>query len=223
MDHVNLPEQFEQKVQQLEGYFEHLQLPTAYELVEGTGAIMVSAPHAVEQTREGKPKPAEPQTGILALLLHEATDCPVIYSTNSTGDANYDEYHPYKEALIAYLQRTPQVRALIDLHQLSPERDVMVNLGTAAGKNLLGYDDGVRLIKEAFEVRGIAPVLVDTPFKAGGANTVSSSIARICHIPTLQIELNSQLLVKEYAAYRFVEVYGALIHVLALLEEHINA
>ena len=79
------------KYQEYEEYFsqEH---SSSFQLKSGVGGVMISAPHAVEQTRNGRIKCAESQTGALAKMLHEQLHCPIIYKTKNMGDdANYDE------------------------------------------------------------------------------------------------------------------------------------
>ena len=87
-----------------EQYFE-TEKENSFELLAGKGKIIVSAPHSVEQTRQGKKKYAEPQTGAIAKLLHDNLGIPVIYKTKNCGDdANFDEASPYKDALVDYIK-----------------------------------------------------------------------------------------------------------------------
>ena len=41
-----------------------------FEILDGSKKILISAPHAVEQTREGRIKLPEPQTATLAQMLN---------------------------------------------------------------------------------------------------------------------------------------------------------
>ena len=124
---------------QYEQYFS-VERDRSFELLEGARKIMLSAPHSVAQTRDGKLKTAEPQTGMLVKLLHDELACPAIYKTKNCGDdANFDEESAYKRALQRYI-RTHGVRFLIDLHQLSPDREVQIDIGTGKSKNLAGQD-----------------------------------------------------------------------------------
>ena len=67
---------------------------TAFNIEEGRIPIMVSAPHAINQFRDGKVKYADMYTGGIAKYLHEKTGCHVIYSCMYTeSDPNYDEWH----------------------------------------------------------------------------------------------------------------------------------
>ena len=87
-------------------------------IVPGTIPLIVSAPHSINQFREGRLKFADRYTGSIALLLHELTGCHLIYSSGYTGgDPNYDslESNPYQEALISYTKEH-NIHLLIDLH-----------------------------------------------------------------------------------------------------------
>ena len=108
----------------------------SFDLAEGQGAVIISAPHSTEQTRNGKMKYAEPQTGALAQLLHDKLGCHVIYKTkNCNDDANFDKVSSYKQALCDYV-KDKKIAFLLDLHQLSPTRRVGVNIGTGKYKNI---------------------------------------------------------------------------------------
>lgn len=171
---------------------------------------MFSAPHAVLQTRNGSLKAAERYTGMLCLLLNRRAGCPCIYkASHRNDDANFDPRSDYRDALCRYINEK-KVRYLLDLHQLRPSRPMDVCLGTGLGKNLLGRDDVLTAAESAFREKGFAPVTVDTPFSASGRNTVSATVARVCAVPALQIELNSRLLMEDDPGERFVAVMAAL-------------
>lgn len=180
-----------------------------YTLLQGSGKIMISAPHSVEQTREGVLKSAEPQTGVLAKLLHETTGCPVIYKTgNCNDDANYDEISAYRQALREYCKRA-NIKLLVDLHQLSPLRQEEIDLGTGKGKNL----SSARLldfIKRTFKENGVDKIEVDKLFSATYPYTVSAEISRVCQIQAVQIEINSRLVYGDGSLQTFKSVFSAL-------------
>lgn len=176
-----------------------------FKLLDGSGPVMLSAPHAVEQTREGRIKYAEPHTGVLALQVHKALGCPCIYKTANCGDdANYDEHSPYKKALQEYVV-SHGIKFLIDLHQLSPTRDVQVCLGTGQLQNLKKFDY-VNVALAAFSIQHLGLIQIDKPFAAAGPTTVSSYIARTCGISCLQLEINT-------AIVESAEVYDALTYI----------
>ena len=63
------------------------QMPDDFEILQGKGFVMLSAPHGVEHTRVrvGQNLP-EVQTSDLARDLHRSLHCPVIIKTKSNDD-----------------------------------------------------------------------------------------------------------------------------------------
>ena len=164
----------------------------SFELLHGTGAVMLSAPHSAAQTRNGRVKVFEPQTGALARLLHQTLGCPVIYKTRNCGDdANYDYDSPYKRALCDYVKQNG-ILLLLDLHQLAPHRDVMIDVGTGKRKHVVRQDLLDETVR-AFSSRLSGTVALDVPFNASSPRTVSSCVFSECGITALQIEINSSL------------------------------
>ena len=190
----------------------------SFELLHGTGCVMISAPHSVEQTRNGAIKFAEPQTGVLARMLHDSLGCPVIYQTKNCGDdANYDMESPYKQALADYVRQNG-IRFVLDLHQLARTRDVQINIGTGRYKNVSDQRQ-IDAAVAVFETRGIGKILIDTPFAAACPNTVSSYISTACGIPCMQIEMHSLLLWPSSEAARAKDVYDALAELVTKLSQ----
>ena len=184
----------------------------------GEGGIMFSAPHSVEQFREGKIKYSERQTGILVEMLHKELGCPIIKKTaNYNDDANYDPVCAYKDALAKYVSDN-KIHFLVDLHQLSPSRDVMVNLGTGEWKNLNNITL-LNIFMSSFSKHNLGIIQVDEPFDGSYDHTVSSTIHRKCSIPCIQIELNSRLVHQEYDEYSLEAVYKSLCECFYKLKE----
>src|SRR5690554_6185453 len=62
-----------------------------FQYEEGAIPIIISAPHAVKQVRNGWIKDPDIFTGSLALLLKSLTGCHIIYRTSTgNGDSNRD-------------------------------------------------------------------------------------------------------------------------------------
>ena len=171
---------------------------------------MLSAPHAAEQTRNGHKKYGEYLTGVLINMLHDELDCPIIVKEkNCSDDANRDERCRYKARLKKYVEKHG-IAYLIDLHQMNPEREELIDIGTGEGKNIEREPTLAERAKKAFEDEGIGNVSVDRRFTAVHPFTVSAFIARECSVPCLQIEFNTRLLSKRYAECRFEEVMNAM-------------
>lgn len=174
--------------------------------------VMISAPHSVEQMRNGSIKFGEYDTGVLARLLYDELGCPVIYKTcNCNDDANYDEVCGYKETLKRFItEKGGGIRYLIDLHEMHPRRENLYDLGTGNGRNIEAGPEILDVVKGELEVRGFEHIAVDDIFDAGYRYTVSAFTARECGISCLQVEINSRLLCREYDEYCFETVYLAL-------------
>lgn len=189
----------------------------SYEILTGTCPVMISAPHSVSQTRNGKRKPAEPYTGALAKMLHDELSCSVIYKTrNLKDDANYDKNSPYKNDLAKYVQQN-RIKFVIDLHQLSDSRNVMIDIGTNYMKNLnnaLKPLNMLNIILEAFSKRNLGILQIDKPFAASGEYTVSAFISSSCRIPCVQLEINSGLLRPAFFNIKVRKVYEALVEII---------
>ena len=200
-------------------YFLSKEKRESYILMPGKGNIMISTPHSVEQTRDGQIKFGEYETGVLAMLLHDKLNCPVICKTfNNNDDANFDEKSNYKDELEKYI-KSNNIKYLIDLHQLSPKRIEMVDIGTGKGNNLHGDMKLLSTVNNCFAYAGINPVCIDKPFAAALPITISSYIASTCKIPCVQIEINSKLLCSGYEEYKFFDILEVLENIVKGLNE----
>ena len=191
-------------------YFTDVEHAASFELLPGDGATMLSAPHAVLQTRNGAVKCAERFTGMLCRLLHEKIHCPVIYKTRHLrDDANFDFASEYRDALCQYI-REAGIGFVLDLHQMKPERETEICIGTGYGANLRGNTNLPETVADCFREQGIMRITVDTPFAASNPNTVSATVAALCRVPAIQLEMNTRLLMSGYNDYCFVGVMNAL-------------
>ncbi|MDD3213947.1 MAG: N-formylglutamate amidohydrolase [Eubacteriales bacterium] len=200
----------EQQIDRALAYFTDEEHLCSYELLDGTGGILISAPHAMLQTRNGSVKSAERFTGMLCRLMHERIGCPVIYKTRHLrDDANHDPVSDYRDALCRYVKQH-DIRLVLDLHQMKPERKTDVCVGTGHGRNLMGHSEIANAVVDVFHNRGLKTITIDDPFPATGPNTVSATVAARCRVPAIQLELNTRLLMNGYDDYCFVGVLDAL-------------
>jgi len=190
-------------------------------LFAATGSkIMVSAPHNVDQLRNGVVKPKEKETGIIAYALHKTLCIPAIIKTKNCGDdANNDESSEYRGDLSKYISENG-IKYLIDLHQLRRGRSTMIDLGVNGYKNFKDKDM-VDSMVSIFKKHGISNVEIDRPYAASGPNTVSRDIATRNGIDAVQIEINSKLLwsTSGNAATEIMDVVEALQEIIGVLNE----
>ena len=181
----------------------------SFEIKDGNKKIMFSAPHCVEQTRDGRIKSAEGKTGELVRLLNAEADCPVIYKTeNRDDDANYDSVSPYKDALCEYV-KAHGITMLVDLHELSPARRTLVDVGTGRGKNIK-EGEITEFFRNSFCKYPKNSVKIDLPFAGANPRTVSSHIAAECGISCIQLEINCKLLYPSFKEYDFDGILNSL-------------
>ncbi len=207
----------EQRIDRALAYFTDEEHTGSFEVKQGKGKVLLSAPHATLQTREGAIKCAERYTGMLCLLLHEDLQCPVIYKTRHfLDDANHDPVSDYRDAVCRYIEQH-HIQYFFDLHQLSPQRPMQLCISTGKGKNLMGQEALVPIIETLFQNHGIAPITVDDPFDGGSPHTVSSTVASHCQIPATQLEISTRLLMSGYPETNFPNVMETLSQLIAQL------
>ena len=190
----------------------------SFELIDGKGKVLISAPHCVSQTRNGKIKFSEPHTGVLAKMLHDKLGCPIICKLANLGDdANYDEVSDYKNTLLEYITQK-DIKFVIDLHQLAPSREEMINLGTGNYTNVHNRKI-VCLIEQKFLEYNVGKIAIDKPFTGGYPHTVSAFVAREGKIQALQLEINSRLVIDKFEEFAFESILNALIDITNELEK----
>lgn len=203
-------------------YYDSSQGFESFKYKKGEFPIILSAPHNVEQLRNGKIKYAESDTGPLVLLLSDLTNCHAIYKThNLNDDANYDEQSDYKNFLINYI-KSENIKMLLDIHQLSPTRVQDIEVGTAKGRNIQYKFGLIDKIVSHFKENKILNIYVDEQFSSCYEHTVSSTIARECQIPAIQIEINTALLDKTNQRYNFEGVLKSLEQIVKEIENDIE-
>lgn len=182
----------------------------AFVIEEGTIPIMISAPHAINQFREGQVKWADMYTGGIARYLHKMTGCHLIYSCMFTEtDPNYDEpgTNRYQDAIKDYLSKH-QAYILIDLHGAAKKREYAIEMGTAPEQNPVPgviYEEDPSLHEYKFIAKRIKEVMekhfadcdVDRKevwknriFGAGNQNTVTKYISENTSTSCIQLEIN---------------------------------
>lgn len=188
---------------------------------KGEIPILLSAPHSVEQTRDGKLKYGEGRTASIVQTIHEREGCFATFKTmNFQDDANYDDRNYYKDELISIVKNY-DIKLLLDFHIMEQSREHNIDIGTGVGKNILNREDLLQIIKRDFETNAIGKVEVDYLFSASFKNTVSASISRECHIPCFQIEINWGLLDETLEGNMLENIIDAISKIIKDLREAI--
>lgn len=179
---------------------------------EGLIPIMISAPHSINQYRDGKLKWADRMTGGIALFLQKLTGCHLIYSARySETDANYDSNqnnnNQYQTNLVEYI-KTHNIQVLIDLHGASVNREYAIEIGTAPlrdsndniigneFRSLQGRDFLLNLVKYTFDFyfRELTfskkEIWHNKIFDAGRQNTITKYVSENSNCSCFQLEIN---------------------------------
>jgi hypothetical protein len=182
-----------------------------FEALEGKSRVLVTAPHATAQMREGRLKGSDLGTGALAVVLHRLAETPTLYTTwASPSDPNYYDDNPFKEAL-AGLVRRRKPRLVLDLHASREDRPYDVDLGTLRGDSLLGQTALLEKLRSRLAEAGLRD-LSDNAFPGERQATV----IRFLHgkgVPCLQLEINARWLRPERGPaelQRFLQLAHAL-------------
>lgn len=189
-------------------------------------SVLFSCPHAVKQLRNGNIKCAEPETGVIGIIINKFFQYPLFLKTSfQNDDANYDSSSAYKDELINYVKKN-SVRCVIDLHMLSPSRKMDVNIGIANYRNFPNKKV-IDSILHIFDKNGFLTVTIDDPFGAFYPYTVSSYVHNKTGIDTIQIEMNSSLLVPDkndsYGKTKIEQMTKTLVEIAEMLGGYYEA
>ena len=188
--------------------------------LDGSKNILISAPHAVEQTRDGNIKPAEQETAFISLYFNKKNYSCIIKTTNNNDDANHEINCKYKNDFLKKF-KSGKFNFLLDIHQLSSTREMDFCIGTG-GKyynTLLQYSYISKNITPILENNGYI-VEINNPFGGGKEHTNSGFLARQ-NYPAIQLEINSKLLYN-VSNEQFLYLLNAIEEILIYIEKEIK-
>ena len=156
----------------------------------GSASVVLTAPHAGWQTRNGRPKLPDSGTGGLAEMMAERSDALAItVSGNQLDDPNFDtSIGPFKATVLAELAEHPFV---IDLHALRRSRPIDIDIGLGPAPDATTQLLAVELQRRACAAGFVATI--NDPFDARPPGTITA-FAQTHGAQALQIEINSRLL-----------------------------
>jgi len=163
--------------------------------LKGSKKILLTAPHATAQTRDGEIKESETGTGALALVLHKLLDVPVLYvNYMSPSDPNYYDKNEFKDSLLTIIERD-DIQFVLDLHGAHPDRPFNVDLGTMYGKSYMDKKYYYDSLKAAFKSNGIKKISRDF-FPAIKNRTITRFTVKN-GVPAIQLEINYDYLMPD--------------------------
>lgn len=180
----------------------------------GSNSVIVSAPHAVEQFRNGRIKFHESYTAVLAELLHvQAGTHAIIKQRNLMDDANYDDYSPFRNDLIRYI-KAHKIKLLMDLHIMKESNEHQIELASGNGHNILHNWALIDTMTNIGNQYNLDKIVIDVNFLALNPNCVASHISLECQIPAIQLEINWGLLKREETFFLLLRYLNYVIKVI---------
>ena len=159
-----------------------------FTVIEGASKVLVSAPHATAQIREGKSKFADSGTGALAVLLNKLAKTTTIYTVRqSPSDPNFYDDNDYKRTLGKLIDDRHPVLVL-DLHASHTYRPYDVDFGTMGGQSLKGRPLWLRQLSKFLLSAGFTDFSQD--YFAASANQTVTKFVREKGIPCIQLEFS---------------------------------
>lgn len=159
----------------------------AFQYKKGNLPVLISAPHAIEQYRNGDIKSADIYTGSMALFLHNLTNSHVLFASQIGDDPNYVEGGSYKEKIQEVIDEH-NIQYVIDLHGASSSHPFDVDLGTAGGVSLA--DSKVSMMQDHFYENDIKTVTENHTFAAETSGTITNHTYHKLGVPAVQLEIS---------------------------------
>lgn len=161
-----------------------------YILITGKNPIILSAPHAVKQIRDGNIKEEDRYTGAIVEYLCEICECyGIARSYNAGDDPNRDNSGiglEYKRKILDIVKEN-NIKLVLDIHGCTNSHGFDFCIGTNDKKNLNGKTNLVEVLKE--ELSSIGKAVIDECFKACYEGNVSRYISHNSNIPCIQLEI----------------------------------
>lgn len=182
-------------IQELKDIFLNLQNSNqnlSHIYLDGAEKLFLSAPHAVNQSRNNKIKNSEFETALVCIYLNKYHNIPCLIKLNhQNDDANFDISCPYKNDLEKILtEKNPKL--FVDLHEMKFDRlqDVCLGTGDEKDTNLLNLANDINKIIDCFDCYKV--VSVNNPFAASTLGTNAKFVSSKLNIPSVQIEVSSR-------------------------------
>lgn len=162
-----------------------------YRCFLGKTPVILSAPHAVKQVRNGREKSEDVMTGGIVEYLCQQHQCYGITRIYNAGDdPNSDFSGPgfsYKEQILHMISEK-EIKLFLDIHGCSMKHGFDFCIGTNCGKNLNG---NTRVLEQLYaELGKIGKTAVDDHFKASREGNICRYIAERTEIPCIQLEIS---------------------------------
>lgn len=181
---------------------------------KGKLPIIISAPHAVEQTRNGKIKKRDLLTGALAIFIANKIDCSYfVRNYNNNDDPNYPVGKTIKYVDNNYLNdlktfiKENKIKLVIDLHGCNNKKEVDCSIWSD------NYKDCNNKIINIFE-----KYLVENNLTVDrkGSEYFGGQVTRQCSLDTnaFQLEVKKEVRINKEKTEKFVKAMEEAIKVI---------
>ncbi len=192
--------------------------------LKGSIPVLISAPHSVNQKRNGEIKYCDKYTGGLACILHKLTDCYTVYKKFNDGtDANYDmvdKDNGYKKNIVNTVKEN-KIKYVIDLHGASDQREFDIDIGTDNGRTIRGKTYLVHIIRQICKANGIEKVFQDNTFAASLPTTITNYVSEHTNAICIQLEIHKKYRTtgNKDLLYSLVNALSTLVKMLSFLSD----
>lgn len=166
-----------------------------YQVILGEVPVLVSAPHAVCQIRNGVVKERDGMTGgIVEYLCEELGVFGVTRLWEDGDDPNYAEDErsvAYREE-IAKLVKEHNIKWVFDIHGCLDKHGFDMDMGINDGQNVACGKEEIERLAENWRQRGV-DARIDEKFMARRPYTVSNFVHRETGVNCVQLELNGRV------------------------------
>lgn len=162
-----------------------------FETHEGSVPVLVSAPHAVKQLRNGRMKLQDGMTGGIVEYLAERFKLyriTRIWSANDDPNFADDERSAAYREEVARIIETAGIEWVFDIHGCRDEHGFDMDIGINNGGNLACGREEIEELVDFWRDEGL-DVRIDERFRAARLNVVSNYAHRRTGVNCLQVEL----------------------------------
>ncbi len=165
-----------------------------FNIIYGNSPILLSAPHAVRQSRDGQIKKADTMTGVIVEDLCRRTKTNGIIRTfNLMDDPNNENSGyglKYKKGILDIIKQR-NIVCMLDIHGCGKEYGFDIDIGTDNGNNIKGANNLLNIINMGLIKCG--KVEIDKIFSATDNKIISNYINRKTNVACFQIEISSAI------------------------------
>ncbi len=161
----------------------------------GNIPILLSAPHAVKQIRNGEMKAHEFYTGAIVEYLSKQIGCACItkqylIENSFSDDPNTDDENCLYKQTVSHFLSEHEIKLFVDIHGLSSKRDSIIDICIDDGQNIndITYvSDLQKFIENTF---GKNKCSIDKYFNASSKNIMSKWVHTNFNISAIELEIN---------------------------------